>query len=305
MPDEQNIYYHYTSVETLYNIVKTRTFWLVNSKSSNDKTEGVLKKEEINRIIDLSRKDISDNEKEYFDEIFKDIKDYNLKNEYIFCLSKLENSLAHWDRYASFRKGVCIHIDIKKLNKYFDLLNSPFGQYFNIYELGYLDDELKKEVIRGFNAFQEMRKIDNRIETNKNIKTFFIKMTRDLICSSLCSKKKNPYFKDEKEMRISVSSLKLPDLRDTIKEMNKSEELKSQYLSTLEKFDIEKTYFAPIRGEIRSLHHLCLKDIWGGDLIPEIMLGPNCPQSKDELRYFLDEKGLKDTKITESKIPIR
>lgn len=305
MPDEQNIYYHYTSVETLYNIVKTRTFWLVNSKSSNDTTEGVLKKEELNRIIDLARKDISDNEKEYFDEIFKDIKDYNLKNEYIFCLSKLENSLAHWDRYASFRKGVCIHIDIKKLNKYFDLLNSPFGQYFNIYELGYLDDELKKEVIRGFNAFQEMRKIDNRIETNKNIKTFFIKMARNLICSSLCSKKKNPYFKDEKEMRIRVSSLKLPNLRDTIKEMNQSEELKSQYLSTLEKFDIEKTYFAPIRGEIRSLHHLCLKDIWGGDLIPEIMLGPNCPQSKDELRYFLDEHGLKDTKITESEIPIR
>ena len=44
MPDEQNIYYHYTSVEALYNIVKTRTFWLVNSKSSNDKTEFLQKK---------------------------------------------------------------------------------------------------------------------------------------------------------------------------------------------------------------------------------------------------------------------
>lgn len=305
MPKKQTVFYHYTSIDALYNIVSNQTFWLVNSKSSNDTTEGVLKKEELNRIIDLARKDISDNEKKYFDEIFKYTCDYNLKEEYILCLSRLENSLAHWDRYASFRKGICIHIDIKKLNKYFDLLNNPFGQYFNIYELGYLDDELKKEVIRCFNLFQKMRRIDNRIETNKNVKTFFIINTRDVAYSSLCSKKKNPYFKDEKEMRIRVSSLKLPDLRDTIKDMNKSEELKSKYLSTLENLDIEKTYFEPIHGEIRSLNHLCLKDICGSDLIPEIMLGPNCPQSKDELRAFLDANGLEKTDITVSKIPIR
>lgn len=83
------------------------------------------------------------------------------------------------------------------------------------------------------------------------------------------------------------------------------DEIKNDYLNLLKRLDIENTYFAPIRGEIRSLHHLCLKDIWGSDLIPEIMLGPNCPQSRDELRAFLDANGLENTKITISKIPIR
>lgn len=81
--------------------------------------------------------------------------------------------------------------------------------------------------------------------------------------------------------------------------------IKYQYSDLLEYSNLEKTYFAPIRGEIRSLHHLNLSKIWDSDLIPEIMLGPNCPQSKDELRTFLDANGLQGTKITESKIPIR
>lgn len=75
--------------------------------------------------------------------------------------------------------------------------------------------------------------------------------------------------------------------------------------SKLKNPDIDQTYFAPIRGEIRSLHHLNLSEIWDSDLIPEIMLGPNCPQSVEELRAFLDANGLQNTKITESKIPLR
>ena len=307
MPDEQNIYYHYTSVEALYNIVKTRTFWLVNSKSSNDKTEGVFTEAEFNRIIKLAREKISEENKKYFDEIFAQnisVSDFfKIENEYILCLSKISDSLAHWDRYANFRKGICIYININKLNKYFNSLNQ---NYFNAYELGYTDDELISEVINGFDFYSKVREFHKMVGSNEFTKNSFLKNTfLEAVYSLLCSKKKNPYFKDEKEMRINFLSWKILNWRETIQKMNTSEELKSKHLSTLKKLDIEKTYFEPIHGEIRSLHHMCLKDIWDSDLIPEIMLGPNCPQSKDELRAFLDENGLTDTKITESEIPIR
>lgn len=103
--------------------------------------------------------------------------------------------------------------------------------------------------------------------------------------------KKNSSFYGENEIRIDYRS-KISDYFEW-----KHSKLKNP--------DIEKTYFAPIRGEIRSLHHLNLSEIWDSDLIPEIRLGPNCPQSIEELRAFLDANGLQNTKITESKIPLR
>lgn len=37
--DGQNIFYHYTSINSLYNIIMSRELWLTNLKSSNDKSE--------------------------------------------------------------------------------------------------------------------------------------------------------------------------------------------------------------------------------------------------------------------------
>lgn len=34
--DGQNIFYHYTSINSLYNIIMSRELWLTNLKSSND-----------------------------------------------------------------------------------------------------------------------------------------------------------------------------------------------------------------------------------------------------------------------------
>ena len=39
------IYYHYTSLEALYNIVSSKTFWLTSLKTSNDKKELYYKPE--------------------------------------------------------------------------------------------------------------------------------------------------------------------------------------------------------------------------------------------------------------------
>ncbi len=51
MSDEQTIFYHYTSIDALYNIVSNRTFWLANAKSSNDKTEGNFSLEEFETLL--------------------------------------------------------------------------------------------------------------------------------------------------------------------------------------------------------------------------------------------------------------
>ena len=59
------------------------------------------------------------------------------------------------------------------------------------------------------------------------------------------------------------------------------------------------------RYGIRSYIDLTLKEIWGSGLITEIILGPLCIQNKKELKKFINEFGLKGTKITVSNVPIR
>ena len=77
------------------------------------------------------------------------------------------------------------------------------------------------------------------------------------------------------------------------------------FLDFVAKLEIEKEHFMMSRAGIRSFHNLCLEEIWGSGLIPEIILGPMCVQNRKELERFLRSNGLGDTKVSVSKVPIR
>ena len=58
-------------------------------------------------------------------------------------------------------------------------------------------------------------------------------------------------------------------------------------------------------SNIRAYKELCLADVWDGASIPEVIIGPMCPQSKEELTAFLKANGLKGTKVYKSRVSIR
>ena len=309
MPDEQNIYYHYTSVEALYNIVKTRTFWLVNSKSSNDKTEGVLDLNKFKEILEKTYEKTPDGKQDFFKNIIDfpfSLDNRSVCNEYILSLSSQKDSLAHWERYGNGKNGISICLNIQRLERFYNQLNWSFGALFRIHSLIYDYDDFVEQILLIIEKDWSVPELSKLFENPLDDMNFLIKTVKTGLYNALCSFKKNPYFKDEKELRIACQPSEITGLYGFFKALGKQfKTQRAECIRNAKSLDIEKPYFEPIRGEIRSLHHLCLKDIWGSDLIPEIMLGPNCPQSKDELRYFLDENGLTGTKITESEIPIR
>ncbi len=306
MPDEQNIYYHYTSVETLYNIVKTRTFWLANAKSSNDKTEGNFSVEEFELLLKDAYKKNGDG-----NEILKMIIDSPIDEEetkdlsyFILCLSSKQDNLSHWERYGANKMGICISLKVSCLSGCHNIINRVYGDFFKIFNIYYdkqslIQNEFNKLKLNLFNSDIEKRMpiILSDERCRSALKTSLFMILKKVI--------KNECFSDENELRILVENENLSWLRSIIPSIVGSASEKEACLKMFNSLDIKQTCFAPIRGEIRSLHHLNLSKIWDSDLIPEIMLGPNCPQSKDELRAFLDANGLQGTKITESKIPIR
>lgn len=311
MPKKQTVFYHYTSIDALYNIVSNRTFWLANAKSSNDKTERSFKLKKFCKMLS----DV----KEKFDEpsvikaidIFLEKKElvpeFEKRKFYILSLTTQKDNLAHWERYASEKQGIALALNSKLFDMLDDKLPSLFRQdILSDFDLIYSYDKCVNRIIERTNkALQDYKFLKKDYLVNV-FSGYFVSLFYEI---SSCIK--NSSFQDENERRILLDANEMTKRSNSLKNSTPMgdeypvELIKYKYFDLLEYSDLEQTYFAPIRGEIRSLHHLNLSKIWGSDLIPEIMLGPNCPQSKDELRTFLDANGLQSTRITESKIPIR
>ena len=122
---------------------------------------------------------------------------------------------------------------------------------------------------------------------------------------------KNPSFVDEGEVRLCFDSKTIDESLKLMKLMKGHisegafNHYKKSFLDLLESLEIEKCEFTMSKRGVRSYHNLCLKDVWGSGVIPEIILGPMCTQNKRELQLFLKSNGLSSTKIIESKVPIR
>lgn len=310
MPKKQTVFYHYTSIDALYNIVSSKTFWLANAKSSNDKTERSFKLKKFCKMLpDVKEKFDEPSvikaidlfmEKKYF------VPEYEKRKFYILSLTTQKDNLAHWERYASEKKGIALALNSKLFDILDNKLPSLFRQYIlTDFDLIYSYDKCINSIVCYIKEELIRYKTLNNDDISLILSNYFVRLFYNV---SSCIK--NLSFQDENEHRILLDAAEMEMRSDFVKipASNNVDELKivnQQYLDLLKSLDIESTYFAPIRGEIRSRHNLNLSAIWDSDLIPEIMLGPNCPQSKDELRAFLDANGLQGTKITESKIPIR
>ena len=124
MKQETTVYYHYTSVSALYEIVRNKTLLLSGVQSLNDMEEASYSVEDFERdfktLYESKKYDFINYlyEKAFlpkkldFEELAKPEID-----PFVFSVSERRDNLAHWDRYADLRKGVCIGIDVTKLQK--------------------------------------------------------------------------------------------------------------------------------------------------------------------------------------------
>ena len=312
------VYYHYTSVESLFHIVENQTFRLTNLRSSNDKKELYYTYSQfcsdIDRIIRNekieSRKIVLQELKEKADTI--NIKFDKKEEVFALCLCGRRDNLTHWERYTGNCKGVCIAFNVAALPILYNRYNIAFftNQLFKTGSIAY-SDEARLRFINDTVDFFVNRWVDIKRKSKSGSDSGLMKIILPMTYTDVRTFVKNSAFFDEDEIRLLYSSLSCDTIRDAINSIapSVSEEyynnVSQHYDQMISTMRIREKQFACFKGGIRSYHDLCLKDIWGDGLIPEIILGPMCTQSKGELRAFLDSHGLKKTKISVSKVPIR
>ncbi|MBR3779353.1 MAG: DUF2971 domain-containing protein [Clostridia bacterium] len=108
------LFYHYTSLTVLFNIVSQNELWLSNLKNSNDPNELYLSCDEYNSYV---CNNLPANPYQCTPAIIKPSR--IVGNPYGLSLTTLEDDLGQWERYADQSRGVAIAFDVQAMNDYF------------------------------------------------------------------------------------------------------------------------------------------------------------------------------------------
>lgn len=319
------IYYHYTTLDALHSIVASRAFRLTSLKSSNDKDELYYKPEgffsDFSKVCD-KEKDI--NIKKYFQLIEESTKINKINflkeckrktSPHALCLSGKKDNLTHWDRYASGCTGVCIGFNVSSLRVHMQRMAiTAFGVgLYDVEKVFYSTEQREKQIRNIISRLVSVVIEKGQIESNgiqeiirKNGYVYAVSA-----CIKLMQFSKNSSFVDEDEIRLyhDAASIKdtlhLIDLMALDIEPELHKNLKKNFGELVKQLHLGEEKFCMTKSGIRSYRELYLEEVWGSGTIPEIILGPMCIQSRNELRYFLKANGLEGTKVSASKVPIR
>lgn len=294
-----NKYFHYTSINALYNIISNQELWFSNLKNSNDPNEVCLTSEQYNEYID----NLGVNPYHGTPVILS--KNKIMGSPYGLSLTTSEDSLSQWERYGDNLKGVSIVFDVDFIQEFLEK-NYHFKFYFD--KMKYTEDDKKTLIMKNVN---NMPAFENYVWQKDwpFCALFFL-----IHFSEARALFKSKEFIDEEEFRLffdpieykfyheTICLFNFGDAEKTVAESKKAYEYTKDVIHFLEQ---DKKY-ALMRNGINSYLKLDL-NLFGKDknqVIKEIKLGPKCTQDEEELHNFLYQNGYSPI-ITKSKINIR
>ena len=312
MNQEKNILYHYTSVSALYKIITNKSLLLSGVQSLNDMEEASYSVSKFENDFKTLYEKQNDSFLNFFYENGflpkkKEFEEYaSIEiDPFVFSLSKRYDNLAHWDRYADSRNGVCIGIDISKLNE-IPFIDTGFVQISPIL----YNEQKRLEYL--------WKSLADKFFGNKSFR-IFPEIPMELLCKDMgytflsdCYRQmkyfvKNTAWEDEEEIRLAYEDTvtkdtfsQIPHLQDVYKNVQ-FPDVKAAFRQS----GLDVLRFELINNKIRPCRFLDISSILKKGLITEVMLGPKCEQSKKDLDLFLKCNELIDIRISESKIKIR
>lgn len=294
-----NKYFHYTSINTLYNIISNQELWFSNLRNSNDPNEVCLTCEQYNEYID----NLGINPYHGTPLILS--KNKVMGSPYGLSLTTLEDSLTQWERYGDNLKGIAIVFDVDYIQKFL-YENYHFRFYFD--KMKYTEEDKKALIMKNVNSMPVFENYNWQHDWPFFALFFLIHF------SEARALFKSKDFIDEKEYRLFFDPIEYKFYHETIclfdfgcaeKNVKESKE-EYRYAKDVVHFLEQDKKYALMRNGINSYLKLDL-NLFGKDkdkIIKEIKLGPKCMQDEDELLNFLSAHGYKPI-ITKSKINIR
>lgn len=263
----ENIFYHYCSVETFYNIIKSKNIRLCNSYKMNDYMENTY----IDVVIDKSLKklgvDLNNPSIEKLRKSYK--KDKAHWMSYISCFSKSRDALSQWRAYGNDGQGVAIGFNFNKLNIVDGLkMESSSLEKSNNKNANLSYAEVIYEESQQLSLIKEI--ISNSLKVTQDIE--LLRYVIPILKNSIIFK--NPAFSEEMEVRL-IYTVNKDDEKEAIN-CTGSECIKNFYVK---------------KEQIVSYYELDFSKYINEGVIDSIVLGPKCKMSVDDwdLKLFLEK----------------
>lgn len=298
-PQDSSLLYHYCSLDSFYNIIKTGKVRLGNLLMMNDPSEIFLRKICLPKYIyDLYKKDPFDFQFVWND-FTNDMESY-LEYSYMhsvisgneqfsnlfhaLCLSTKENDLSQWRLYGDNGKGVCIGFKREAIEAYVKNNNA-----FSIKEIKYFDDpnvlirDIASEILKQIKAFYEADDKEKLSEYRFNYISDFVAQWANYKVSD---------YKDESEVRL-VHTIKTNCI---IPNANAVDVAKNEFMNDL--------IISVSENEIKTYLEVPIRSIG----ITSVTFGPcNDKNNKMGVNLLLAKYGvdIKSEKIYKSFIPYR
>ena len=295
--------YHYTSLETFFNIITGKELWFFDAMSNYDKNE-----------ISYVDKKIK--------EVFK--KKYNFDCEidgrsmispnYSLSLTSEADSYFHFHKYASENTGVCLCFDIEKLTSLVNhLYNIETGRIIDVSPIFYENDEELENLI-----MQEISNCDSEAFKN-DLKTIGFKEKKHVdilenlyksIYYKFAKITKGHSYKAEHEFRFFYNDIiAYVDIilncfdeyglldEDKLSKLNLIKEKSDKLLGLKEEYKC-------LNGKIRKCCRINIAPFINQNIISKIIIGCKCKNTVDEIKAFLDFNNVRIQQVLMSEINI-
>lgn len=289
------IIYHYCSIDVFMKIISSKAIRLSDITKSNDSMEILWITKFIKEIFDDEfQKEIQKTQyfeqgypKEtflelvdrYSDEFFKE--DIRLYSYLVCCFSEKGDLLSQWRGYADDANGFSIGFDSEILSNLgfsakYDTLSDNFFEYDQIeYSEYHQKNHIRKAAKQLITDLKTIAK-DKPKDIKKQSMVAFNRCFLQLFKLSIFMK--NPFFKEEKELRLAY----LAQI-----EYNPTS-LKVYVNNNIEVSNIEfysrKNDFIP---------YITLNfDKIKAELIKEVIIGPKCKARQNDIKIFLNQNGI-------------
>lgn len=109
--------HHYTSLDALRSIVKTKTLWATNVHYMHDTTESEFGLELMRQVAAEARKAAAGIDAEFLTVflVWLDRRVFESASVYVLCFSEARDKLSQWRGFTTYGQGVCLSIDSVRL----------------------------------------------------------------------------------------------------------------------------------------------------------------------------------------------
>jgi hypothetical protein len=283
---EENIVYHYTSLNALFNIIERQVIWLTDLHSSMDINEMKYGEE----IIKLKGEEMLG---------IKTSRYLSAHKYYALSCTAYNDSYFHFNNYGDSCKGVAIGINANFIE---DSLGcncaNLLRDHLHFSKVLYDKAKFVKGIVDCLNVVKE--------ESDNAKRESQLAMVYN--CYNACLKR--PEFELEHEIRFTYCQDYRGRRIGSAKKLNGEEINLFEFISNIGleeyRYDEEcpKLKYNCFGNRIRKYYEMSLKEFGINNIIKSVVIGPKSKQSKSELEKYLFSKGL-TAKVIESKIKLR